>query len=118
MQYDVLIVGGGVDGLATGLQLLSATPALKVTILEKEDRVGRHQTGNNSGVIHSGLYYNPGSLKALYCIRGYNMLVDFCQRHNIPYELCGKIIIATEEREPAVLPDRDSRRVEYGCTTR
>src|SRR5690606_887759 len=86
---------------ATGLQLLSGNPSLKVAILEKEDRVGRHQTGNNSGVIHSGLYYKPGSLKALNCTRGYNMLIEFCQRHNIPYELCGKIIIATAERPEA-----------------
>ncbi|HLT82384.1 MAG TPA: L-2-hydroxyglutarate oxidase [Cyclobacteriaceae bacterium] len=114
MQYDVLIVGGGVVGLATGLQLLSANPALKVAILEKEDRVGRHQTGNNSGVIHSGLYYKPGSLKALNCIRGYNMLVDFCQRHNIPYELCGKIIIATEERELPMLQTLYERGLQNG----
>jgi L-2-hydroxyglutarate oxidase len=114
MQYDVLIVGGGVVGLATGLQLLSGNPSLNVAILEKENQVARHQTGNNSGVIHSGLYYKPGSLKALNCIRGYNMLIEFCQRHNVPYELCGKIIIATEERELPILQTLYERGLQNG----
>ena len=103
MQYDVLIIGGGVVGLATGLQLLKGNPALKVAIIEKESSVARHQTGNNSGVIHSGLYYKPGSLKALNCTRGYHMLLDFCRKHEVPFELCGKIIVATEERELPML---------------
>lgn len=103
MQYDVLIIGGGVVGLATGLQLLNARPSLKVAIIEKESSVARHQTGNNSGVIHSGLYYKPGSLKALNCTRGYHMLLEFCRKHEVPFELCGKIIVATEERELPML---------------
>lgn len=103
MQYDVLIVGGGVVGLATGLQLLNSKPSLKVALIEKENSVAQHQTGNNSGVIHSGLYYKPGSLKALNCTRGYHLLLDFCRKHEVPFELCGKIIIATEEREIPML---------------
>lgn len=103
MQYDVLIIGGGVVGLATGLRLLESNPALKVAVIEKEANVGQHQTGNNSGVIHSGLYYKPGSLKALNCTRGYHMLLEFCRKHDVPFELCGKIIVATEERELPML---------------
>ncbi|HLT73384.1 MAG TPA: L-2-hydroxyglutarate oxidase [Cyclobacteriaceae bacterium] len=103
MQYDVLIVGGGVVGLATGLQLLNGNPALKVGLIEKETSVAQHQTGNNSGVIHSGLYYKPGSLKALNCTRGYHLLLEFCRKHDVPFELCGKIIVATEEREIPIL---------------
>jgi len=103
MQYDVLIVGGGVVGLATGLQILGRNPALKVVVIEKEDAVARHQTGNNSGVIHSGLYYKPGSLKALNCTRGYHLLLEFCRKYEVPFELCGKVIVATEERELPML---------------
>lgn len=103
MQYDVLIIGGGVVGLATGLQLLNGNPSLKVAVIEKEASVAQHQTGNNSGVIHSGLYYKPGSLKALNCTRGYHLLLEFCRKHEVPFELCGKIIVATEEREIPML---------------
>lgn len=99
MQNDVIIVGGGIVGLATALKLLEQNPGRKVLVIEKEKELAKHQTGNNSGVIHSGLYYKPGSLKATNCIRGYNLLIDFCNRHDIPYDLCGKIVVATEERE-------------------
>jgi L-2-hydroxyglutarate oxidase len=103
VHYDCIIVGGGVVGLATALQLLNRKPELKVLVLEKEKEVAKHQTGNNSGVIHSGLYYKPGSLKARNCIHGYNLLIDFCQQHNVPFELCGKVVVATEERELPLL---------------
>ena len=96
---DVVIIGGGIVGLATALQLKQQRPALKVVLLEKEMAVAQHQTGHNSGVIHSGLYYKPGSLKATNCIRGYRMLLDFCNAEAIPYDLCGKIVVATKQEE-------------------
>lgn len=96
---DVVIIGGGIVGLATALQLKQQRPALKVILIEKEPAVARHQTGHNSGVIHSGLYYKPGSLKATNCIRGYQMLIDFCNAEGIPYDLCGKIVVATKQEE-------------------
>ncbi len=103
MQQDVIIIGGGIVGLATALQLKQQNASLKITLLEKETEVAKHQTGNNSGVIHSGIYYKPGSLKAINCIHGYNLLIDFCRKNEIPIELCGKIIVATEEKELPLL---------------
>jgi len=114
VQYDSIIVGGGVVGLATALQLLDRNPNLKILVLEKENEVAKHQTGNNSGVIHSGLYYKPGSLKAKNCIHGYKLLIDFCRKHEIPFELCGKIIVATEERELPMLKTLYTRGQENG----
>lgn len=95
----VLIIGGGIVGLATAYQLYRLNPDLEITLLEKEADICRHQTGNNSGVIHSGIYYKPGSLRAQNCIRGYQMLLDFCIENNIRHEICGKIIVATSESE-------------------
>jgi (S)-2-hydroxyglutarate dehydrogenase len=103
VKYDIVIIGGGIVGLATGLTLLKCNPTLKIIILEKENEVARHQTGNNSGVIHSGLYYKPGSLKARNCIQGYNLLIEFCKQHEIPFELCGKIVVASDEAELPLL---------------
>lgn len=99
MKADVAIVGGGIVGLATAYHLLKKNPDRKVIVIEKEDSLAKHQTGNNSGVIHSGIYYKPGSLKAKNCIRGYDMLIEFCKEHDIEYELCGKVIVATENEE-------------------
>ena len=99
MKTDVIIIGGGIVGLSTAYQLLQLNPELTVTILEKENAVAKHQTGNNSGVIHSGIYYKPGSLKAQNCLRGYDMLLDFCKAQNIEYDLCGKIIVAIKPEE-------------------
>lgn len=96
---DVLIIGGGIVGLATALQLKQQRPGLSVLVIDKESHVAAHQTGHNSGVIHSGLYYKPGSLKATNCIRGYQMLLDFCDQEDIPYDLCGKIVVATKAEE-------------------
>lgn len=114
MQYDALIVGGGAVGLATALQLLQRNPKLKVIVIEKENEVAHHQTGNNSNVIHSGIYYKPGSLKAQNCIRGYNLLLDFCQTHDVPYNICGKVIVATDERELPLLQNIYDRGIQNG----
>jgi L-2-hydroxyglutarate oxidase len=115
-KYDVIIVGAGIVGLATALQIKQQRPALKVMVLEKESKVAAHQTGNNSGVIHSGIYYKPGSLKALNCIEGYHLLIEFCKAHQIPFELCGKIIVATSESELTALDNIYKRGVENGLT--
>lgn len=103
MIYDVTVVGGGIVGLATALRIKEQNPSLKLLIIEKEDVVAKHQTGHNSGVIHSGLYYKPGSLKATNCIRGYDMLLDFCQKEDIKYDLCGKIVVATRPEQISIL---------------
>ncbi|NUN69088.1 MAG: L-2-hydroxyglutarate oxidase [Bacteroidetes bacterium] len=96
---DVLIIGGGIVGLAAALRLRAARPALRILLLEKEGDVARHQTGHNSGVLHSGIYYRPGSLKASNCVRGYRQMLRFCEEHGIRHEVCGKIIVATDEQE-------------------
>lgn len=99
MKYDVIIIGAGIVGLATGLKILEKKPGTKLMIIEKEKDIAMHQTGNNSGVIHAGVYYKPGSLKATNCTTGYRMLLDFCDRESIKYELCGKLIVATQKDE-------------------
>lgn len=99
MKYDVAIVGGGIVGLATAFQLGQRYPAKRLVILEKEDRVAAHQTGRNSGVIHSGIYYKPGSLKATNCFAGRKALIAFCEQHGITHEVCGKVIVAVSENE-------------------
>lgn len=114
MKYDIIIVGGGIVGLGTALNILEQRPGSKVLVLEKENEVAKHQTGNNSGVIHSGLYYKPGSLKAKNCIDGYNMLIDFCRVNEVPFELCGKIVVATEEKEVPLLKNLFDRGAQNG----
>jgi len=103
--YDVAIVGGGIVGLATGLALISDHPDLRLVILEKEREVGTHQTGHNSGVLHSGIYYRPGSHKARLCVEGARLMREFCAEHAIPIVDCGKVIVATDERELPRLDD-------------
>jgi L-2-hydroxyglutarate oxidase len=97
--YDLLVIGGGIVGMATALRLKQSRPHLKVCVMEEERNLAQHQTGHNSGVIHSGIYYKPGSLKALNCIRGYQQLLAFCDAHQVPYKLCGKLIVATSPQE-------------------
>jgi L-2-hydroxyglutarate oxidase LhgO len=96
---DLAIVGGGIVGLGTALGLTEAYPRLRVTVLDKEPQLGTHQTGHNSGVIHSGIYYKPGSLKARLCVDGARRMKQFCDTHGIKWEGCGKVIVATDERE-------------------
>ena len=98
-QYDLTILGGGILGLATALKITAAHPRLRLLLLEKEAELARHQTGNNSGVIHSGLYYRPGSLKAHTCVTGRKELINFCDENSVPYEICGKVVVATSEEE-------------------
>ena len=98
-DFDVCIIGGGIVGLATAYHLATAHPKLRLAVLEKEATLAEHQTGHNSGVIHSGLYYKPGSLKATLCTSGRRALVEFARAHNIPHEICGKIVVATDSRE-------------------
>ena len=98
-RYNVIIVGGGIVGLAVGLEITQRFPRLRLLLLEKEPRVGRHQSGHNSGVIHSGVYYKPGSLKAKLCVTGAAAMVEFCREHAIPHQVCGKVIVATHEEE-------------------
>ena len=99
MTYDVAIVGGGIVGLATAYRLLEAHPDKRALVLEKEPQIAAHQTGRNSGVIHSGVYYKPGSLKAENCREGKRALIDFCEEQGVAYEMCGKVIVAVEEEE-------------------
>lgn len=114
MQHDVIIAGGGIVGLATALKMLQTNPSLRVLLIEKESELARHQTGNNSGVIHSGLYYKPGSLKARNCIRGYGLLIEFCREHEIPFELCGKVVVATDQSELPLLHNLYARGEQNG----
>lgn len=115
-MYDIMIIGGGIVGLATGLRIKELRPSLKIAILEKEKVVAAHQTGNNSGVIHSGIYYKPGSLKATNCRIGREMLLDFCDKEGVPYEMCGKIIVATTPEELPRLDAIYDRGIENGLT--
>ncbi|HEV8292213.1 MAG TPA: L-2-hydroxyglutarate oxidase [Tepidisphaeraceae bacterium] len=107
-RFDVAVIGGGIVGLATAMALASDYSA-SVVVLEAEGKLAEHQTGNNSGVIHSGLYYKPGSLKARLCTEGRKALVRFCEQRNIPYELCGKVVVATHESELPALDELERR---------
>jgi len=98
-QLDLVIIGGGIVGLATAMHFSRTFPSLRLLVLEKEPAVGQHQTGHNSGVIHSGIYYKPGSLKAKLCVEGAAAMCSFCREHGIPFEICGKVIVATTHDE-------------------
>lgn len=114
MKYDVVIVGGGIVGLATAYQLKKLKPKLSIVLVEKELALAQHQTGHNSGVIHSGIYYKPGSLKATNCINGYHQLLNFCRENEISFELCGKLIVATSQEELPSLENIYQRGIENG----
>src|SRR5437870_2246111 len=99
LKFDLVIIGGGIVGLATALEATRRLGDRRIAILEKESAIARHQTGHNSGVIHSGIYYKPGSLKAKNCVAGAAAMVGFCREHNIPFDICGKVVVATVEAE-------------------
>ncbi len=113
---EVIIVGGGIVALATALRIMQVRPETRLTLIEKEAAVARHQTGHNSGVIHSGLYYKPSSLKALNCRAGYQQMLDFCREHSIPHNICGKIVVATTSAELPRLDDLYRRGVANGLS--
>ncbi|MFL5782713.1 MAG: L-2-hydroxyglutarate oxidase [Thermoleophilaceae bacterium] len=106
---DLAVVGAGIVGLAVARELTDRHPRLSIRVLEKEDEVGTHQTGRNSGVIHAGIYYRPGSLKARLCVEGARLLYEHCDRHGIPYERCGKLIVATRDDELPALEELERR---------
>jgi L-2-hydroxyglutarate oxidase len=111
-MYDYAIVGGGIVGLTTAAALAYRFPSSRILVLEKEDLFAQHQTGRNSGVIHAGIYYKPGSLKARLSHDGNLSMRSFCERRGIPHEICGKIIVATEERELPLLEKLFQRGIE------
>ena len=111
--YDITIIGGGIIGTATALTLLKQK-SYKLLLLEAESSLAAHQTGNNSGVIHSGLYYKPGSLKARNCAHGREMMYSFCEEHNLPFERCGKVVIATSQDEIPALNLLEERGIANG----
>ena len=113
-QYDLTIVGAGIIGLATALKLAQRHPRARLLVLEKESQVAQHQTGHNSGVIHSGLYYRPGSVKAATCVTGRKALLEFCDRNGVPYEICGKIVVATSQDEVPRLDELHRRGLANG----
>lgn len=98
-SYDVVVIGGGIVGLSVAMEITRRRPRIRLMVLEKEDGVARHQSGHNSGVIHSGVYYKPGSLKARLCVEGATAMVGFCQQHDIPCKISGKLIVATSQEE-------------------
>jgi (S)-2-hydroxyglutarate dehydrogenase len=104
-QCDIAIIGAGIVGLAVGLQLVRQDAGLRILVLEKEPEIAVHQTGRNSGVIHSGLYYKPGSLKARLCVEGAMAMAQFCRDYGIPHEICGKVIVATSQKEIPALEE-------------
>lgn len=110
----MIVIGAGILGLATARELLARRPGLAVTVLEKEDRPARHQTGHNSGVVHAGLYYTPGSLKAQLCSEGRGLLQAFCARHGVKYDECGKLVVALDEAERTGLAEIHRRALANG----
>jgi L-2-hydroxyglutarate oxidase len=115
-RYDVIIIGGGVVGLGVALEITRRLPHLRLLLLEKEERVARHQSGHNSGVIHSGVYYKPGSMKARLCVTGAAAMIEFCREHGIAHNVCGKVIVATQAEELPRLEELRKRGEANGLT--
>ena len=113
-RYDVIIIGGGIVGLSVAYQIQKKNPSQQILLLEKENSVAQHQTGHNSGVIHSGIYYKPNSAKALNCVRGRQALTEFCQTYDIPFDNCGKLILATKNSEIPILKNIQKRGIANG----
>ncbi len=113
-KYDLIVIGGGIVGLATAYHAALQKPNWRILLIEKEHQIAQHQTGHNSGVIHSGLYYKPGSLKATNCIDGYHKLLAFCDQEEINYEICGKIVLATNKEEAEILEGLHQRGIKNG----
>jgi (S)-2-hydroxyglutarate dehydrogenase len=116
MKFDCTIIGGGIVGLATAFILGRKQPGLRILLLEKEKALAQHQTGRNSGVIHSGIYYKPGSFKAKFATSGSNSMVEFCQEHGLKHDVCGKVIVACEEAELPLLENLYQRGLQNGLT--
>ena len=104
-KYDIVVIGAGIIGLATAMTLVTRYPRYKIAVLEKDNDVALHQTGHNSGVIHAGIYYAPGTQKSNFCSIGGKLLRAFCDEHDINYDMCGKVIVATKEEEIPRLED-------------
>ena len=117
-SYDFVVIGGGIVGLSVARAIMQRNPGARLAVLEKEDEWARHQTGRNSGVIHSGIYYKPGSLKAKLCREGNRRLVAFCQQHGIKFENCGKVIVATQPSELPLLENLFERGTANGLSVR
>jgi L-2-hydroxyglutarate oxidase LhgO len=115
-RYNVIVIGGGVVGLAVAFEITRRFPRTRLLVLEKEAGVARHQSGHNSGVIHSGIYYKPGSLKARLCVAGAAAMIEFCREHGIPHRICGKVIVATRPGELPRLEDLRRRGEANGLT--
>src|SRR5271167_3616645 len=112
----ITVIGGGIIGLATAFRLGQKLPGASLTVLEKESGVGQHQSGHNSGVLHCGLYYKPGSLKAKLAVTGIRQMIEFCQEHNIPHEVCGKLVVAARDEEIPRLNDLFERGQQNGLS--
>ena len=117
-EFDYVVIGGGIVGLSVAWTLLQNRPGIRVVVLEKEDTWARHQTGRNSGVMHSGIYYKPGSLKAKLCREGNRRLVEFCQQYDLRYETCGKVIVATTASELPLMENLYERGIANGLAAK